>query len=239
MYRVQCDCDSSPSIRMKQNIHDDSSCGCTRKAGSEKVKARFQAKTNAGLCKAINCIGVIHNKNLRYCVKHYRFSNMKSRACNSAKYSPSFAELEALIPSDMICIGCKRPMNWTSAEGPSTLITLQHDRSGKLRMICLACNTKHASQPNDSFYEIPSGHWRCPQCKKIKPLKDFQIDNGRSTGRISVCAECHYERGRKWRLSNPERCRAYSRAYYQRNRERCRSYRRAYYRRQRRQSDKR
>lgn len=219
MYRVQCDCGSPSKVRMKQNIHGKASCGCTRKKGNETIKARFQAKTNAGLCKALGCTEPIYNKNRRCCVMHHRFINMKSTACRSRKYSPSVSELQALIPSDMICIGCKRSMNWTHAEGWSTLLTLQHDRDGKLRMICLACNNRHAKQPNDSFYEIPAAHWRCPRCKKIKPFEEFQKDSGRATGRISVCTICHSKRGRKWRLANRERCREYNRAYYYRQRQ--------------------
>jgi hypothetical protein len=53
-------------------------------------------------------------------------------------------------------------MNWWLTEGSSTVITLQHDRDGTIRLICKGCNSRHHLHPGDSYYQMPRGHKRCP-----------------------------------------------------------------------------
>lgn len=151
----------------------------------------------------------------RYCVKHYRFHNMKSRACTSRKRSPLMAELELLVPVDMVCPPCGRKMNWLYEDGRSTVITLQHDRSGEVRMICMACNVRHSRNPGDSFYKLRPDQWRCAVCKKIKDRSEFV----RVGNRIGACLPCHNQRGKKWKEEHRERYNRLHREAEQRRRD--------------------
>ena len=135
------------------------------------------------------------------CAKHYRISSMRSRAKRDGKTVPTLAEVEAIIPSPFVCIGCDGVMSWVG--GPaSKKATLQHDRSGRLRIICLGCNTRHAAHPGDTFYDIPAGHKFCPDCSEVLPLSNFARDRSRPIGRKSYCRPCASFRFKKWSSTN-------------------------------------
>lgn len=134
-----------------------------------------------------------------YCLRHYRFSHMRRRARKDGKTVPTYAELESLVPDPFACSVCKRRMNWLSSEGTSTVVTLQHDRSGGHRLLCLACNTRHAALPGDSLYDIPPDMRRCPACRKLKHLDAFCMDASRFAGRKTYCRPCSSARHRAWR----------------------------------------
>lgn len=112
-----------------------------------------------------------------FCVRHYRIKQMIDDAKIDKKLVPTHAEMESLVDDvvrrEMVCEVCSRKMNWLRKDGHSTMMTLQHDRSGKLRLICLRCNVRHQWCPGDLFYDMPSGHKFCRVCKAIKPFEDF------------------------------------------------------------------
>lgn len=139
--------------------------------------------------------------NAKYCVKHYRFATMRTCAKRHGKTVPSYEELEMLIPLGLICQPCGRPMNWLAANGESTVLSLQHDRSGEYRFICRACNTRHAAHDGDEFYAIPSDQRRCPGCLHVKPLSAFCMDISRWLGRKTYCRGCASGRHKAWRTS--------------------------------------
>lgn len=139
----------------------------------------------------------IRQGRIQLCAKHYRFSSMRSRAKRDGKYVPTLGEMEALA-ADMCCDGCGRTMTWLRIGGASAQATLQHDRSGRLRLLCLACNTRHAQHPGDSFYDIPDGMKRCPDCEQVLPLALFSVDRSRPLGRKSYCRACASVRHKKW-----------------------------------------
>ena len=103
-------------------------------------------------------------------------------------------ELEAmfktLVDSGMVCPACGRKMNWRKSEGVSTIVTLQHDRAGDLRLICLGCNSRHQHYPGDSFYDLPEGKKHCPSCGKIKPLAEFYPHPTYFLGVRTACQMC-------------------------------------------------
>lgn len=136
------------------------------------------------------------------CAVHYRISSMRSRAKRDGKVAPDRREIEALIPSPFVCECCGREMTWLRMKGASRQATLQHDRDGALRIICLACNTRHAQHPGDSFYHIPEGHKRCPDCEQVLPLASFAIDRSRPIGRKSYCRSCAAVRFKRWEARN-------------------------------------
>jgi hypothetical protein len=104
--------------------------------------------TEARTCSRAGCIDAAlrQHGHARYCARHYRFATMRTRAKRDGKTVPDWAELETLTPADMICPSCSRVMNWLAKDGFSTVITLQHDRDGIHRLICLACNLLNRSQ---------------------------------------------------------------------------------------------
>lgn len=136
------------------------------------------------------------------CRKHYRFSSMRSRAKRDGKQVPSRSELEGMVPTPFVCVGCSLPMTWGRENGASSQATLQHDRSGVLRIICLACNTRHAAHPDDTYYDIPSGYKRCAKCERVLPQERFSQDRSRPIGLKSSCRECSGSAHAKWRTEN-------------------------------------
>lgn len=46
---------------------------------------------------------------------------------------------------------------------------------------------------------------KCTKCGEVKPLDLFYADKRNKDGKQSECKECTRERGRKWRLENPEK----------------------------------
>jgi hypothetical protein len=111
------------------------------------------------------------------CTIHNRIDTMRNCARAKKKYVPTHEELWAmiqdLIARDMKCEVCQTVMQWHGKRGSLTTVSLQHDRSGKLRLICMLCNQRHDDMPGDTFYDLPPGHWPCPKCKKVLPAADY------------------------------------------------------------------
>lgn len=112
-----------------------------------------------------------------YCDMHYRTLQMRHDAQSSGKPIPARELVESLADSlvekNLICSVCERKMNWLKKDGISTTISLQHDRSGEYRLICLGCNVQHQFYDGDSFYTTPATHKHCRKCGETKPLSEF------------------------------------------------------------------
>jgi hypothetical protein len=134
--------------------------------------------------------------NAVYCARHYRFAQMRSDSVKRGKAVPSFEQLEALAESasasgQLTCPSCSRAMVWLSTMGDrSSVVSLQHDHSGEMRLICMSCNARHHYLPNDAWYAVPDGSKACSKCGAIKPFDSFQRDKSKVTGRIAQCREC-------------------------------------------------
>ena len=157
---------------------------------------------NPNGCAWCNRPAHIRQGRILLCAIHYRISSMRSSARRHGKAIPSRAEIEAMVPSPLVCLGCEREMAWLRDKGTSQQITLQHDRGGGLRLICFGCNTRRASHPGDSFYQIPAGQKRCPDCEQVLPLEAFVVDRSRPIGRKSYCRSCSSQRFKNWRKSH-------------------------------------
>lgn len=129
-----------------------------------------------------------------YCVVHYRIKQMRYDAQASGKTIPEATEISSMmdhwIENGLLCPVCKRKMNWLKKEGISTMLTLQHDRSGQYRLICLGCNVRHQNYPGDTFYDLPAGQEWCRTCEKTKPISDFYPRKSSRLGIRSSCREC-------------------------------------------------
>jgi hypothetical protein len=127
-----------------------------------------------------------------YCAKHARFQQMRDGARRSRQTVPSYEQLEVLASAaGMVCSHCRKQMFWTRGQGPiSQQITLQHDRSGIMRLICMSCNSRHRDYPGDDFYKFPVDFKRCYRCKTVKPFSDFSVSRRYSFGLSPICRRC-------------------------------------------------
>lgn len=136
------------------------------------------------------------------CVKHFRFSTMRTRAKRDGKAVPSYQQLDELLEKYGVeCPVCTRTLNWLSKDGRSTVRVLQHDRDGGLKFLCLSCNTRHGARKGDSFYEIPTDSKMCPGCNTVKLLTEFVGDKYRWAGRKTYCRPCSAAKHAAWRNS--------------------------------------
>lgn len=169
-----------------------------------------------GVCKWCSAPSHIKQGHIWLCVKHYRFSSMRSVAKRHGKYVPGYEELELILNSlnGFSCKDCLREMNWLSKEGQSTVISLQHYRSGLLGLVCRACNTRHARQEADTFCDIPKDSKRCPSCKEIKKLSCFKGDfSGKWADRKTYCKPCSNKKHLEWVSKNRSYVNAKQREY--------------------------
>lgn len=129
------------------------------------------------------------------CQKHLTLANMRTNCRSKKKKCPSPEELDAIIPSDMKCPHCLRAMAWCRKESDKTnFITLQHNRSGSIQILCMRCNSRHLAAPGDSFYEIPDDHKFCCRCQTVKPRTEFHFRADRPGGNTSYCKPCNAAR---------------------------------------------
>jgi hypothetical protein len=174
----------------------------------------------------------------RLCDIHYRIKQMRENSKSHGKYSPTRKELEDLIPEDMKCPECKVTMRWRRKlyeKGVNNQITIQHWRDGTIGLICLSCNARHASMPDDSYKDMPKDHKLCPRCQQILHENNFCVKNSRAVlKRNSICNSCnrelrkiHYDKNpeiekaksKKWREDNKEYMRMKDKEYKEKNKE--------------------
>lgn len=123
-------------------------------------------------------------------IKGQRLRQMRRSARTRGKAVPTVEQLEAMLPVDMRCPCCSTQMVWKRCDGQTTVITLQHDRSGEMRLICFRCNARHGQFEGDVFYEFGAEHKLCVGCNTIKPLDQFWRNSMTVTGRFSRCISC-------------------------------------------------
>lgn len=153
--------------------------------------------TSQGQCK--RCNEPVHYSGL--CQKHFRFSRMRHSSNYVGKKVPSESHLESLwVQSQGRCPQCSRQLNWLRKDGGSTCISIQHDRSGEIRLLCLRCNSQHAANDGDSFYQIGSDNKKCRGCNHIKPRTEFYVrrDDNRE---MHKCKKCTIAKNTAWRLN--------------------------------------
>lgn len=138
--------------------------------------------------------------NRKLCAMHYRIANMRSRAKRDGKTVPTTTQIETLA-ADMTCPGCGHLMHWLREEGASLQATLQHDRDGSIRLLCLGCNTRHASHPGDSFYLRKPGEKFCSKCMRFLSSSYFARDRSRPSGLKASCRACSAIQHKNWRTS--------------------------------------
>lgn len=166
-------------------------------------------------CSRCTSNATIKQGNQNLCDQHYRFGQMRASAKRNRKVVPTHWQLELMISNGMLCPDCGVVMNWRSKDGRSTVASLQHYRSGQMAIVCLSCNTRHASMDDDSYCDMPKDHKKCPSCKTIKHQSSFALDNGR-TGLIkrkSICKSCSDKKVNQWKEKNRDEYNKYQRVY--------------------------
>lgn len=142
-------------------------------------------------CSVCKEPATIFSKQTNLCVIHYRMRQMRYDAQASGKVIPTDSAIQALFDSaaasGMKCSVCSVKMNWLKRDGVKTIATLQHDRDGTFRLLCLSCNVKHQFWPEDSFYTREPGHKRCTRCEATLPLDKFRVRDGYPN---STCRKC-------------------------------------------------
>ena len=166
-------------------------------------------------CSCCVRVAVIKQGNQWLCDKHYRFGQMRASAKRNGKAVPTRAELEAMLTQDFHCPECRRKMNWRSVDGQDTVASLQHYRDGRLGIICLSCNSRHAAAPSDSFSDFPKDCKYCPRCQTFKSDSEYTKDKNRSGPRqiASWCKPCKNKSATKWKQNNREQYNQYQREY--------------------------
>jgi hypothetical protein len=127
-----------------------------------------------------------------YCWYHLKSRNMRHRAKARGKKVPSYDEVDKMFSElvDMKCPICKRTMVLHRSLGATpSVVSLQHDNDGMIRLICHSCNAAHA-RIGDIIYQIPKEHKQCGQCRTIKPITCFSKARRTRDGHNSKCRQC-------------------------------------------------
>lgn len=122
------------------------------------------------------------------CRKHYRLAYMGYMSRHRGKRAPSIGALEKLVPNPFDCPVCSRPMIWTCRKLTGRVVTIQHDASGRIRLICMSCNARHAGFVGDKLYRLRDGFKFCSQCKRSRPQSEF-YKSARGYF-LSACRDC-------------------------------------------------
>lgn len=166
-------------------------------------------------CSRCDSDATMKQGNQQLCDKHYRFGSMRASAKRHGKAVPTHEQLEEMVASGLTCPDCQNEMNWRAKDNRARVASLQHYRNGQMNIVCLSCNTRHASMKEDSYCDMPKDHKLCPKCSVIKPDTEFTVDNSRAgvIKRKSTCRECSDKTVNKWKKENQDDYNAYQRAY--------------------------
>lgn len=145
----------------------------------------------------------VKSKFIRLCVKHYKFKVMRNNAQQNEKVVPSHGHLEKMVSESnrLLCSHCEKKMVWTRKESTKRVVTLQHDRDGTMRLLCMSCNIRHSNCPDDSFYTIPPDKKLCFGCKSILYKTEFSKDKRCSIGLASYCKKCRSKRRKEMTMT--------------------------------------
>lgn len=144
------------------------------------------------VCRYCDRPATIHRVHRHACFIHCRIDPMQTCARSRGLYTPTAEELVSLfndlITKGMKCGHCQSVMVWNGRA--ANVVTLQHDRNGTIRLLCLSCNSRHYTYPGDEFYNYPLNWAFCPMCKTAKHESNFyRKRNGR---RSSYCKSCKH-----------------------------------------------
>lgn len=159
--------------------------------------------------------GTERRNNAWYCPMHTRVRQMRIACRHDNKTCPDESIVDDLvkriIQSGMECELCGVRMNWMKKDGISSCVSLQHDRSGSFRLICLGCNVRHGQLPGDKYYEIRDGQKWCAGCETVLDASEFYPSRTIAQGVMSRCKKCSAKIARGWAKNNRTRATEYER----------------------------
>ena len=146
-------------------------------------------------------------------IRTQRFIQMRNNAKYTYGVAPSMDVLARLAEElvDMHCPVCNIQMAWKGVWGER--VTLQHDRSGEIRLLCMNCNARHQMYEGDTFYIYWPHYANCIRCRSLMPIDAFRRNASKNNKKQSLCATCSYVLRKAWRLKNLEYYRAWQRNY--------------------------
>jgi len=163
-------------------------------------------------CKRVAVVDV--GKTTSYCNLHYRSNQMRDSASAKGKIVPNQIWLERELIrielAGMICPHCSIQMQWSGAGSRKNTITLQHDFSGDLRLLCLSCNVKHSNHGSDDYYQLLPGENHCARCHQVFPEDSFpsQLMKDGTRKKRSYCRGCRAEYDRQRKLKKKKKSKA-------------------------------
>lgn len=159
---------------------------CTKERRISRHRYCIESRMKCRLCEDI-IVNNVDYANL--CEKHYRFMKMRQSAKCKNKYAPSYTELENLFEKQGLKCGlCNKTLNWSSKDSPKDRITLQHDKSGDIKFLCLSCNSRHAKAGlGDRIYELGIDVKPCNNCKIIKQKVEFYTQGKSIQPNCKIC----------------------------------------------------
>ncbi len=176
------------------------------------VGSRFQRRRGGFFGDKMKCYKcprpAVMDRGNKLCARHVRLEQMRSTSKRKGKLVPSFKYLENMVDQlgpAMLCPSCDFPMIWFRKYGdPGKTVTIQHDHSGTIRLICHSCNARHQYFPNDSFYDMDPRLKKCGTCKKSLPPDQFHYARGstRWKDRHNDCKKCTNAAAREYRAKN-------------------------------------
>lgn len=173
-------------------------------------------------CSICPLDGYRKSGNQMLCQMHYRMRDMRSKAKQNGKAIPSRELISQMVQSvindGLRCPHCKVKMNWLARDGRMRVLSLQHDRSGGFRILCLLCNMRHAAVRDDLFYEVKPGYRWCGKCDQILEMVKFQKSE-RPRGCKTYCKRCSNSISAKWKMKNRKQASEYERVRRQKKRD--------------------
>lgn len=127
-----------------------------------------------------------------YCTVHHRMMRMRHAASSTGKFVPTMEWMIENWPDPLVCPVCKVEMALLVGDDRRRVISLQHDKSGTVRFLCVSCNMRHSATTQDekSFYNQEDGKLWCNTCKQLLPPEKFYRNSNSSTGRHYKCRSC-------------------------------------------------
>src|SRR3990167_8061438 len=104
-----------------------------------------------------------------------KIKNMRKHAREDGKYVPTRDELLLMFRNlqDLKCLGCSLEMVLVGPQRERRMLTLQHDRDGRLRFLCKSCNPRHFAYQGDGFYTRRDDGRECKRCGVFKSWDKF------------------------------------------------------------------
>jgi hypothetical protein len=92
------------------------------------------------------------------CMQCWRLRQAKNMAQSSNKAIPTWDEMQAAVPADMLCPCCGVEMTLhRDISGLARVMSLQHWQDGSIGWVCFSCNSRMQKGNEDAWVEFNRG----------------------------------------------------------------------------------